>query len=662
VIVGSVQTTGGVQTTESSPGLHTTFWQFVALRWESGEPLRLSVNGRLDAPSAADPGKAGTIRGVTTLRLGSWDGLIDDFRIYGRALSDEEIGILFRAGADETPPRVLGLELEPTGGDPKKVYVTDSPPAFFYGPSASGDLEVRVAASDDGSGLESVRFPAVFGATDGATIPLQGQKGPEILSHRYSIRSGRAVDGLFETVVLDRFGNETRGPAFRVSRDALAPTASLTVPDVAFGSILVSFSGDDAGGAGTRSFDVEVKEVGAAAWTAWLSETTSRQGRYRGVPERSYLFRARATDRVGNAGPWVEGGPVELREVQLRKYYSLGSMRIAVRRDDELFYIQGDHLGSTSLVFDEAGAVVSETRYLPYGEVLWESGQSPTDFGFTGQRLEAGFGLMDYRARFYSPRLGRFVSPDTLVPDPTGSNAFNRYSYVYNNPLRYTDPSGNICVPCVIVVVALAATAVEFLSNPDIANSMTPEEDRAYTGPRDNPDYGREICSWCVDAQQGDYGAAATNLAVDVVPVGKLLPSGSTLLGAIDDAAESLPSRSLTPNTELPAASLGKNRTSEDRFNHFGYSPATTAELKRDCEFCLNPPPESFGYGIHGVSVINKGPGYLHRGYAARSEIEGAGFTLHKTGPQDHYTVELPNPVTDEVTERFNEVFRKKGR
>jgi len=44
--------------------------------------------------------------------------------------------------------------------------------------------------------------------------------------------------------------------------------------------------------------------------------------------------------------------------------------------------------------------------------------------------------------RVYDPRLGRFLSPDPYVQDPTYSQSLNRYSYVWNNPLRYTDPTG----------------------------------------------------------------------------------------------------------------------------------------------------------------------------------------------------------------------------
>ena len=50
---------------------------------------------------------------------------------------------------------------------------------------------------------------------------------------------------------------------------------------------------------------------------------------------------------------------------------------------------------------------------------------------------------MDYKARFYSPALGRFVQPDSIIPDQSNPQSWNRFSYVLNNPVRYTDPTGH---------------------------------------------------------------------------------------------------------------------------------------------------------------------------------------------------------------------------
>jgi RHS repeat-associated protein len=74
-----------------------------------------------------------------------------------------------------------------------------------------------------------------------------------------------------------------------------------------------------------------------------------------------------------------------------------------------------------------------------------QSGAVSTDVGYTGQREEVELGLYFYNARWYDPVLGRFAQADTIVPNPVDAKAFDRYAYVYNNPVRYNDPSGH-CV------------------------------------------------------------------------------------------------------------------------------------------------------------------------------------------------------------------------
>ena len=101
-----------------------------------------------------------------------------------------------------------------------------------------------------------------------------------------------------------------------------------------------------------------------------------------------------------------------------------------------------DHLGSASLTTDASGNKVGKLRYKPYGETRYIWGVTRTDRRYTGQREEAGLGLYDYGARYYDPLLGRFVSADTIVPQPGNPQSLNRFSYVLGNPLRYTDPTG----------------------------------------------------------------------------------------------------------------------------------------------------------------------------------------------------------------------------
>ena len=115
----------------------------------------------------------------------------------------------------------------------------------------------------------------------------------------------------------------------------------------------------------------------------------------------------------------------------------------AMRVDGTLYYVLKDHLGSASVVTDASGNVVGEQRYYPFGETRWTSGTMLTDKLFTGQREMADLDIYHYGARFYEPTLGRFLSPDTIIPSYANPQSLNRFSYVTNNPLRYTDPTGH---------------------------------------------------------------------------------------------------------------------------------------------------------------------------------------------------------------------------
>jgi RHS repeat-associated protein len=76
-----------------------------------------------------------------------------------------------------------------------------------------------------------------------------------------------------------------------------------------------------------------------------------------------------------------------------------------------------------------------------------EDSTFPTDYRFTGQRFDSYIKLYQMGARWYDSALGRWLSANTLVPEPGNLQAFNRYSFVVGNPLRYIDPSGHIPIP-----------------------------------------------------------------------------------------------------------------------------------------------------------------------------------------------------------------------
>jgi RHS repeat-associated protein len=130
----------------------------------------------------------------------------------------------------------------------------------------------------------------------------------------------------------------------------------------------------------------------------------------------------------------------------VRKYYYAGAVRVAMRTGGNTFYLLNDHLTSTAITTNSSGARLNtntELRYFPYGAARYDTANQQTIYRYTGQRIETGTGLYDYGARWYDPLIGRFLSADSIVPNPGDSQALNRYMYVLGNPLKYSDPSGH---------------------------------------------------------------------------------------------------------------------------------------------------------------------------------------------------------------------------
>ncbi len=99
------------------------------------------------------------------------------------------------------------------------------------------------------------------------------------------------------------------------------------------------------------------------------------------------------------------------------------------------------HLGSVALTTDANGNLASSQEFKPWGEVR-SGGVSQTTINYTGQKLDST-GLLYYNARYYDPVLARFISADNIEIGAGATQELNRYSYVDNNPLLFTDPSGH---------------------------------------------------------------------------------------------------------------------------------------------------------------------------------------------------------------------------
>ncbi|MFJ6438442.1 SpvB/TcaC N-terminal domain-containing protein [Streptomyces sp. NPDC091416] len=155
------------------------------------------------------------------------------------------------------------------------------------------------------------------------------------------------------------------------------------------------------------------------------------------------------------------------------KHIFVGDSRVTTQTvkatgvEDEQQFFHADHIGSSGYVTDKNGKVTEHLEYFPYGETWVEehTGDTDTPYQFTGKELDAETGLYYYGARYYNPRTQLWASADPALPgylDSAGGNKSRdlaAYTYAYNNPLRYTDPTGKF-VEEVILAPTIAGGAV----------------------------------------------------------------------------------------------------------------------------------------------------------------------------------------------------------
>jgi len=173
--------------------------------------------------------------------------------------------------------------------------------------------------------------------------------------------------------------------------------------------------------------------------------------------------------------------PGGLTEEKHYIYTPLGRTAVRSVRNDgtvETRYFHQDGLGSIYAVTDEFGRVEKRFTFDAWGKRVKTadthtgSGGAVTR-GYTDHEQLDDFGLVHMNGRIYNPTLGRFISADPFVEDAKDSQAFNRYSYVSNNPLGATDPSGYTSLkevlPAIIGVVVTAVVIVAIVASGGVA-------------------------------------------------------------------------------------------------------------------------------------------------------------------------------------------------
>ncbi len=189
----------------------------------------------------------------------------------------------------------------------------------------------------------------------------------------------------------------------------------------------------------------------------------AERSRYRRTDHASTETANRVTHYLGSVEYIYElNKPVRVKR-QLGTLIIEVSDHVENRRDWTLNYLLKDHLGSTHTVVNRQGQNVQRFSFNAWGErrrpplagsphVYWwypdpwatigQEIDETTNRGFTGHEHFDQVGIIHMNGRIYDPIIGRFLQADPIIQDPFSTQSLNRYSYVMNNPLSYTDPSG----------------------------------------------------------------------------------------------------------------------------------------------------------------------------------------------------------------------------
>jgi RHS repeat-associated protein len=180
------------------------------------------------------------------------------------------------------------------------------------------------------------------------------------------------------------------------------------------------------------------------------------------TPDRQYWKQVSNYTAGGSATTLYIGGLMEKVTTSsgsdYRHYIRAGSSTIIVSRQstgtNSFYYVTSDHLGSSSAITNSSGGILVNSSFDAFGKRRganwtgnpsagdWSAIASTTRRGFTEHTMLDNLNLAHMNGRVYDQWLGRFVSADPFITEPGNTQNFNRYGYVYNNPLSRIDSSG----------------------------------------------------------------------------------------------------------------------------------------------------------------------------------------------------------------------------
>ena len=172
---------------------------------------------------------------------------------------------------------------------------------------------------------------------------------------------------------------------------------------------------------------------------------------------------------------------------------------LAAAQEETVIYYHTDAIGSVRMITDAHAGVVSRYDFLPFGEP-WNPAADADVRQFAGKERDAETGLDYFGARYYSPTLGRFTTPDSAGADLRNPQTFNKYRYALNNPLYYVDRDGLYEEDVHRDLTAVLALAAGF--NRETASAIGAATQWVDDDPRTDPTAARNLLN---ERMRADY-------------------------------------------------------------------------------------------------------------------------------------------------------------